>query len=377
MEIIGIIAEYNPFHKGHLYQINKIKELYPESIIIVITSSSFCQRGEISILNKWDKTAIALENKIDLVLELPFVFSSQSADIFAKGALKVLNELKITKLVFGSESNDLETLKMIAKFQIDYQNLEEELQKEKDRGLNYPTALAKVIARHTNKKVDLPNDLLAISYLKEIYKNNYAITPIAIKRTNSYHDLTITDNNIISAQAIRKLEKEGQDITPYASSSVAKSIYKNIDIFPYLKYKILSEDTFALAKYQTVEEGIENKLKKEILNSQNLLELIFAVKSKRFTYNKINRMLIHILTSLTKEEVKDLKVEYIRVLGFNSIGKNYLNKIKKKTSIPIITKYQKGFKNLNIEYRITTIYSLLVNDQNLIKKEVGPPIRKE
>ena len=111
MEIIGIIAEYNPFHKGHLYQINKIKELYPESIIIVITSSSFCQRGEISILNKWDKTAIALENGIDLVLELPFVFSSQSADIFAKGALKVLNELKITKLVFGSESNDLRNFK--------------------------------------------------------------------------------------------------------------------------------------------------------------------------------------------------------------------------------------------------------------------------
>ena len=118
MDVIGIIGEYNPFHLGHKYHIDKIKEMYPESILIVVTSTSFTQRGDISVLNKWDKTKILLDNNIDLVIELPFVYSTQSADIFAKGALKILNALKINKLIFGSESNDIELLKEIANLQI-------------------------------------------------------------------------------------------------------------------------------------------------------------------------------------------------------------------------------------------------------------------
>lgn len=114
MKIIGIIAEYNPFHFGHKYQLNKIKELYPESIIILITNSYFTQRGDVSIINKWDKTMIALNNDIDLIVELPFLYATQSADIFAKGALKILNTLKIDTLIFGSESNNIEKLTSIA-----------------------------------------------------------------------------------------------------------------------------------------------------------------------------------------------------------------------------------------------------------------------
>ena len=118
MDIIGIVAEYNPFHNGHLYQIQKIKEMYPNSLLIAVISSSFCQRGEISLINKWDKTSIALENSIDIVIELPFVFSTQSADIFAKGALKILNTMQCNKIVFGSETNDLKTLTSLAEYQV-------------------------------------------------------------------------------------------------------------------------------------------------------------------------------------------------------------------------------------------------------------------
>ena len=118
MKIIGIIAEYNPFHLGHLYQIKKIKELYPESLIIAIVSSTFTQRGDISIINKWDKTKIILNNNVDIVIELPFVYATQSADIFAKGALEILNNLKIDTLVFGSESNDIDKLKKLANIQL-------------------------------------------------------------------------------------------------------------------------------------------------------------------------------------------------------------------------------------------------------------------
>ena len=118
MHIIGLIAEYNPFHLGHLYQIKKIKEIYPNSIIIAVISSSFTQRGDISLLNKWDKTKIALDNSIDLVIELPFVYATQSSDIFAKGAIEILNNLKIDTLIFGTERDNIKDLELLADIQI-------------------------------------------------------------------------------------------------------------------------------------------------------------------------------------------------------------------------------------------------------------------
>ena len=147
METIGIICEYNPFHNGHLYHINKIKEIYPDSIIIACISSSFCQRGEISIMNKWDKTNIALNNNIDLVVELPFVYSTQSADIFSKGALKILNSLNIDKLIFGSESNDIEMLTNIAKAQINNKDFDKLVKEYSDEGNNYLTIISKALKK--------------------------------------------------------------------------------------------------------------------------------------------------------------------------------------------------------------------------------------
>jgi len=153
-------------------------------------------------------------------------------------------------------------------------------------------------------------------------------------------------------------------------------LYENINYFKYLKYKIISDIDF-LDKYQTVDEGIEGRIKKYINESHNLEELIKNIKSKRYTYNKVNRMLIHILTSLTKEEAKE-EISYIRVLGFNKNGKNHLNDRKKKTTIPIVTGYNniENNKLLQIEYRATLIYSLLVNDKELIKRELEKPIIK-
>ena len=143
MKIIGLIAEYNPLHLGHIYQIKKIKELYPNSIIIVITNTCFTQRGDISILNKWNKTKLCLENQIDLIIELPFAYATQSADIFAKGALTILNHLKIDTLVFGSESNDIDLLKKIATTQTNNKEYDKKVKEYFDSGLNYPTAMSK------------------------------------------------------------------------------------------------------------------------------------------------------------------------------------------------------------------------------------------
>lgn len=369
MNVIGIIAEYNPLHLGHIYLINKIKAQYPNSILILITNSTFTERGEVTILNKWDKTKISLENHIDLVVELPFTFATQSADIFATGALKILNALQINLLAFGSESNNIEKITHIAETQLNNPQYNPLVKQYLSEGINYPTAMSKALDNLLGYTITEPNDLLALSYIKEIKKNNYPITPISIKRIGKYHEKTI-NNKIINASLIRKLLKENTDISPYVAPNTTKYLYQNLDnesYFSYLKYKILS--TKDLSIYQTVEEGIENRIKKAINKSNNWEELVQNIKTKRYTYNKINRMLIHILTSFTKEEANNLTVDYIRVLGFNKHGKQYLNKIKKNLNIPVITHYKKNISPLlDIELRATSIYNLPIN-QNLTQDE--------
>ena len=369
MKIIGLIAEYNPLHLGHIYQIQKIKELYPKSIIILITNSTFTQRGEVSIINKWDKTKVSLNNNIDLIVELPFAYATQSADIFAKGALEILNNLKIDTLVFGSESNNIEKLTNIVDTQLNNPNYNKLVKKYLDTGINYPTAMSKTLKDILGYTITEPNDLLGISYIKEIKRNNYKITPVSIKRTNNYHS-NIVESNIINASLLRKMYNNNDPITNYIPKNVELYLYKNLttnSYFPYLKYKIIT--TKDLSIYQTVDEGIENRIKKAILISNTWDELAKNIKTKRYTYNKINRMLIHILTNFTKEEATNLKIDYIRILGFNQKGKKYLNQIKKELSVPLITNYKPNkSKLLDLELRVTSIYELPITT-NLTEQE--------
>lgn len=372
MHKIGIICEYNPFHNGHLYQIKKIKETYKDSLIIVCLSSCFMQRGEASILNKWDKTRLAIESGVDLVLELPFAFATQYQDIFAKGALTILNHLKIDTLVFGSECDDVELLKNLASVQLKDESYNYLVKRYLDLGLNYPTSLSKSLFDITGVKLDKPNDLLALAYVKEIIKNNYDIEPFSIRRTSDYHNSNL-DSDIVSASTIRKLLKDGVNVNNYLPYNIYDYL-SEIDedkYFALLKYQIIN-NIDCLDKFQTVDEGIENRIIKYINMVNSKEELILKVKSKRYTYNKINRMFTHILTNFTKEDAKDLEIEYLRVLGFNTRGKNYLNKIKKDIDIPIINKYIPNmYKCLDIEFRVSLIYSLILKDKgdDFLKRE--------
>ena len=377
MHKIGIIAEYNPFHNGHLYQIKEIKKRYPDSTIISVVSSSFTQRGDISLLNKWDKTKIALDQGIDLVIELPFVYSTQASDIFAEGSIKILNYLGIDTLVFGTERDTIEDLELLADIQINNKEYQEKVKQYLSTGLNYATSTNKALEDITNVKVDTPNDLLALSYIKQIKLNKYNIKCTNIKRTTSYHGSEINDN-VSSASNIREMFANNQDIDnliPFDKKYLYKVNMNNyLDI---LKYKVLSED-ININKYQTVDEGIEGRIIDNITKSVTYEELIQNIKTKRYTYNKISRMLLHILTSFTKEEASNIDINYIRVLGFTTKGQEYLSKIKKNITIPIITGYKKNIsKVLDIEYRVTKIYSLFTS-ANLIKKEYQiKPIIKE
>ena len=377
MNIIGIIAEYNPLHLGHIYQITKIKEQFPNSIIIVITNSCFTERGDIAIINKWDKTKIMLENNIDIVIELPFAFATQSADIFAKGAIEILNKLKIDTLAFGSESNNLEKLEKIVDTQLNNQEYNIKVKNYLKTGINYPTAMSKALNDILGYTITEPNDLLGISYIKEIKKNNYPITPFTIQRIGNYHEKEV-NNNIISASLIRTLLQKKQDITQFIPNNTEKYLYRTItneSYFPYLKYKILS--TPDLTIYQTVEEGIENRINKAILISNSWEELIQNIKTKRYTYNKINRMLIHILIGFTKEEAKNINIDYIRILGFNIKGKTYLNKIKKNINLPLITNYKKNISTLlDLEQRANSIYYLPIDQNQILNEYKQKPIIK-
>lgn len=375
MNVIGIIAEYNPFHLGHLYQINKIKEMYKDSIIIAIVSSSFTQRGDVSILNKWDKARIALDNDIDLVIELPYFYAGQSSDIFAKGAVTILNYLGIDTLVFGMESDDINNLKLMADIQLNDKNYNNIVKEYLSNGYNYPTALSKAIKDILNLDIYLPNDLLALSYIKQVKLINNNINVIGIKRTNDYHSKEIT-SNIVNASLIREQFKNNLDISNYIPSYDTNKLY-NVsvnDFYPLLKYQILNNIN-NLDKFLTVDEGIDNRIKKYIKNSNNWDELVNNIKTKRYTYNKINRMLMHILFNLTKDESKNIVIDYVRVLGFNSKGRSYLNKIKKNKDINIVTNYKDGISKLfDLENRVNNIYAIIVDNKLIYEEYSHNPI---
>ena len=369
-KVIGIIAEYNPFHNGHIYQIKKIKENYPNSIIIVCTSSSFTQRGELSILNKWEKTKVSLLNGVDIVIELPYVYSTQSSDTFAKYGVSLLEKFHINYLCFGSESNDTTKLLDAAKTQINNIEFDNKVKFYMKEGYNYPTSLNNALKELINYDIKEPNDLLAISYIKEIINNNYNIEVFNIKRTNSYHDLDL-DNKIVSASNIRNKLLENKNIkdkVPKETYDILKNKSLENKYFEFLKYKIISETD--LEKYVDVDEGLNVRIKKYINKSKSLDELIMNIKTKRYTYNRISRMLNHILCSFTKEENDKIKkLEYIRILGFNENGRTYLNEIKDSIELPILNKYDnKKYKALEIEKRVTDIYSNIYD--NIIDQEI-------
>lgn len=354
MKAIGIICEFNPLHNGHIYFIESVKKKFPNYVVILIVNGYFLQRGEVSILSKEDKVFLSLKYGIDIVIEHPILFSTQSADTFSLSAIKILNEFNIEYLVFGSESNDVEILEKISDIQQtdDYNVL---VKSYLDKGINYPTALAKSL---NLKDFDFtPNDLLGISYVKAIKTGGYNIKVKSIKRTNDFHD-NESVLNVVSASNIRKKIEENITIDNYLPLD-SKKLIKEVDnnkFFSLLKYKILTDHNLSI--YLDVDEGLDNKLKKEIMNSNDLSELIFNLKSKRYTYNRINRMLIHVLLGIRKSDNK-FDIKYINILGFNKVGQKYLSSIKDNMNIQV----KKDYSSLQYKYEMLSsiIYSELTN----------------
>lgn len=361
MKAAGLVVEYNPFHNGHMLHLKKAKEIDKENVIIAVMSGDFVQRGEPALINRWKRTEAALNNGIDIVVELPVFYSCQSAEIFAKGAVGILNELKCNKIIFGSETSNIENLKKMAELE-ETSLFKEKIKEYLDNGDSYPTAHSKAIKNITEYEgSSTPNDILGIEYIKAItYWKGY-IEPIPIKREKVQYHSSETLGNIASATGIRKLLKEKKEVDkflPKESWEILKKEYEAgrivsiEDFYPLIRYEIIRNKE-SLFNIQDMEKGYENRLYNAALEHKDFSSFFKSIESRRFTIGRTQRILIHILLGITEEITKEVKesVPYVRVLGFNSKGREYLSYLKKIKNRKIITSLKNIRENFSDEER--------------------------
>ena len=389
-KIIGIIAEYNPFHNGHLYHLEKSLQSTHSSYSVAVISGNFTQRGSTSLVDKWTKTEMAIKNGIDLVLELPLLYSISSAENFAEGAIKILDSLKVVDyLSFGSETSDISTLNMIAdilyKEPKAYKNI---LSHELSKGLSFPKARENALLMYLNdirrfsNILSCPNNILGIEYLKALKKLKSPITPITVERYNAgYHDTTY-NGNVASATAIRNIVKNnGWDILrKVIPENTFSTLIENIkvghvvpDLSVFEKqiiYNLRQMSIPQIAELPDVSEGLENAIKNTANSCNSVVEFLNIIKSKRYTNTRIQRILLYALLGITKKDIALSKkaMPYIRVLGFNNKGKYLISEIAKANpKLEIITsvkKYMDTSNNKNSKYLLekdiwaTNVYTL-------------------
>lgn len=403
MKITGIITEYNPFHLGHEFHINISKEKTHADAIICVMSGNFVQRGIPSIIDKWSRAKMALLGGIDLVIELPTIYSISSAEYFAFGAVSILDSLNmVDSICFGSECGDIEILKELSKILLlEPLEFKEFLKAELSLGLSFPKArsiaLEKYIKNFEESKfsniniqdiLNSSNNILAIEYCKALLKLNSKIDPVTITRVGSnYNDENLNKNSFSSASSIRKIIQEDSldaciDIIPnYSYEILTKSKIADINkMFFYVKYKLLGDPSF-LCNIPDASEGLGNKILNNIGISNSFDELIMLCKSKRYSYTRISRVICQCFLSLTKEDLalSKSRPEYIRILGLNKIGAKLIKEIKNNSNINIVNKVSKNYKNsmLSLDIKATNLYSLL-NDSLPINSDfkISPIILK-
>ncbi len=366
MKVCGITAEYNPFHKGHAHQIRETRKLYEPDIMIAVMSGNFVQRGEPAVLDKWTRAEAALRNGIDLVFELPYACSVQSAGPFSHGAVNILKQAGITALSFGSECGNLENLQDIASTPVNPDHLRESL----NSGMGYPRAYSLLTTTME------PNDILAVCYLKEI--EGTGITPVLIPRTSPYNSEEMTD--VPSAAAIRKALRNGTDpgdTTPLRESLLDSEHVWFEDLWPYLRNVLLLRDAKDLSRCLMVTEGIENHLKKAAAESDTCQEFMRNTVNWRYTASRVRRTCLHIMTETAKDEVRSLPEDLpLRVLGFNDTGRMYLKHLK-KNGIRVIPRFAELPEEWRtIEYRSTLLYTSVLSPaerKRILQNEIAGP----
>lgn len=411
MKTVGLITEYNPFHNGHLYHIQKAKELTGADRVVVIMSGDYVQRGTPALLSKHARATMALLNGASVVLELPTCYACGSAEFFAKGAVSILNGLGcIDYLCFGSECGDLILLEHIADLLIsESDNYRFFLQEVLKSGVSFPVARCQAIQKLTgNPSVSQilsdPNNILGIEYLKALKKLNSRIVPITLKRESSgYHD-TELGTQFSSASAIRNSLKNSEILqnTPIASSfpihqlnsqmpQASLEILQNNwqhscpveanDFSLLLKYRLLLETRDSLCKYQDVSVELANRIMRNLNQFQSFDQFCEVLKTKEMTYSRISRSLLHILLSITRQDMqlyKNSSHTYARILGFCKEHTDILKAMKEFSSIPVITKLGHT-TNLSPEALRMLDQTIFASDlyESVISNKFGTPFINE
>lgn len=411
MKAVGLVTEYNPFHNGHLYHLNKAMELTGADISVAVMSGDFVQRGEPAVLDKYTRASMALNSGVNLVIELPVNYAVSSAESFAAGALKVLNYIKADSIAFGSESGDIERLSKLAHILCDNEDtLYKEISKYTANGISYAAARQKVVEKLTDKDtaamLTSSNNILAVEYLKAIIKNNYAIKPYTVQRQGDAYNDTNIRSDYASATALRGNLK-ADNISKYIPvkaglilSSNANYIYpdditevlftrlldilfasnydKNVFIENVMQYPDVSKE-IAGRLYKsamdmitrTVPQGAESK-DNGVFSFGSLCE---HIKTKEVPLSRIKRALVRITLGLDKKHMEKYANEpYIRVLGFDKKGQEYLSYIRKNVEVPLITKTADYKEMLLDDIHAANIYNMIVAGKYGVK-ELGDFVR--
>jgi len=345
MKVCGIVAEYNPLHSGHKFHIDRSKEFAGADSVVAVMSGSFTQRGEVASFDKWTRAKSAILAGANLVVELPFCFACAPAEIFAGGAIRLLEDIGCNFVSFGSETGDIEKLKSMAKLQ------ETEIDKHLAEGKSYSSAIAAASGTDFT-----PNDILAIEYLKAIDKYNLSITPFTVKREGEGYNSEKMEDDFISAKACRKIisEKNFDALEKYMpsfevyKSALKEGRYTNPDILGTLFAGLIRTGRIDLENAAYATEGIENRIAKAAQEYGTLSEIVTAVKTKRYTHTRIMRIISCMMLGLTKDKVDEFVstgARYIRVLAADETGTKLMKEIKKKSNLPIITNL--GGENIN------------------------------
>ena len=411
MKAVGLVTEYNPFHNGHLYHLNKAMELTGADISVAVMSGDFVQRGEPAVLDKYTRTSMALNSGVNLVVELPVNYAVSSAESFAAGALKVLDYIKADSIAFGSESGNIERLSKLAHILCDNEDtLYKEISKYTANGISYAAARQKVVEKLTDKDtaamLTSSNNILAVEYLKAIIKNNYAIKPYTVQRQgDSYNDTDIR-SEYASATALRENLK-ADNISEYIPvkaglilSSNTNYIYpdditealftrlldilfasnydKNVFIENVMQYPDVSKE-IAGRLYKSAMDMITRTVPQRSESKDNWAfsfgSLCEHIKTKEVPLSRIKRALVRITLGLDKKHMEKYANEpYIRVLGFDKKGQEYLSYIRKTVEVPLITKTADYKEMLLDDIHAANIYNMIVAGKYGVK-ELGDFVR--
>lgn len=343
---IGVVVEYNPFHNGHLYQIEEIKKRYNVDLIVAILSGDYVQRGEISIINKWDKTSIALMNGVDLVVELPLYYSIQNAEVFSSEAVKILEYLELDIQVFGAEEENLIELEKVVQLQStkEYKDLLKEYIR---KGNDYNKSNLLTLKDHKLSNIMQSNNILGIEYIRSRINNGLQLRQEIIKREKVGYNDKFAVENISSATFIRSLielkdDKAMNEVEFLVPKETYRTLKRNMDInenerkeellFTLFKYKFLSTDKEEILKIYDIDIDIYNRISKNIIVVNGSIDFFESMKSRNLSKRRVRRILLNVLFGIEEDILKkniNKGINYVRVLGFNKKGQRYIKKLQK------------------------------------------------